>query len=130
MIPAVVDGDPSAYAGIAGAVAATAYAIKMLADSRRESRTAGGKASTAVADAAEANGILLGALQEERAEVQRLSTEVEALRQSNTQLYRDMQQQRREYERELQGMRDQLLQLTGQLEDLQTRIRAGLPKHD
>ncbi len=122
----MIDGTATG-AGIAGGIASLAYAVKLLVEARKESRGERGKPSPAVSDAAAANSLLLAALQEERTEVRRLSSEVESLRQSNSALYADMQRQRREYEGELQQLRLQMLDLTDRLEELQSRIRDGLP---
>lgn len=130
MTPDVLTGS-----GIAGGAVSLAYAVKLIVEAKRENR------GTPVADAAAANSVLLSALQEERGARAALADEVDELRQANGDLYEHVQRQRREheaeirdmrqqYEQELQSMREQLLHLTGQLEDLQTRIRAGLPKFE
>lgn len=118
--------DPSTGGGIAGGVAAIAYATKLFVEARKEARATGTNGtSAAVSDAAAANSLLLAALQEERGEVQRLSDRVDALQKENGDLYAQMQRQRRDYDAELQAMREQLAGLTTQLEALQARIRAG-----
>lgn len=126
MIESIITGG-----GAGTLILALAYAWQQWRGSRREDRAEPREAASATVTNAEVtNSMLLASLEDARTRETRLEARVDTLEAQNADLHQRLFDQRREYEREIQTLRQQVAAFEGQLDQLQSRLRAAAPEPD